>query len=249
VGKDRPHRELEASRSLKGPEAASSRSDLRSFGRRRGRKLSPRQEGLVANLLPRVSLNLTALPPAPLTSLFSVPVSEVWIEVGFGGGEHLFWQAERNPEVGMIGAEPFLDGVVKALNAIEEQGLRNIRLLADDARPLLRWLPESSISRAFILFPDPWPKRRHAKRRLVTPQLLALLARAMRPNGEVRMATDIADYAGAMLLAVRKEGGFEWLARRPADWRKRGADWPPTRYEAKALQEGRRRYYLSFRRT
>ena len=139
--------------------------DLRSYGRRRGRKPSARQAALLERELPRVALRLAGPPPPRLGELFAPPVEEVWLEIGFGGAEHLLWQARANPHVGLIGCEPFEDGVVKALSAIEREKLANIRLHADDARPLLRWLPDGQIARAFILFPDPWPKKRHQKRR------------------------------------------------------------------------------------
>lgn len=225
--------------------------ELRSFGRRRGRKLSPRQDRLMHDLLPRLSIDPRAPPPASLARIFAGAVEDVWLEIGFGGGEHLLWQAGAKPGVGMIGCEPFLDGVVKVLSAIDAAaatppGLRNVRLLADDARPLLRWLPERSIGRAFILFPDPWPKARHQKRRLVSVATLAGLARVLRPGAELRLATDIGDYARAMLLAVRQEGSFDWTARTASDWRHRPADWPATRYEAKAIAAGRLCSYLRF---
>lgn len=225
--------------------------ELRSFGRRRGRKLSPRQDRLVRELLPRLSIDHGAPPLPDLTRLFASPVDDVWLEIGFGGGEHLLWQARAQPAVGMIGCEPFLDGVVKVLSAIDTvdgapPGLGNIRLLADDVRPLLRWLPERSIGRAFILFPDPWPKARHQKRRLVSEATLAELGRVLRPGAELRLATDIADYAHVMLLALRQAGSFDWTARTASDWRQRPADWPATRYEAKAVAAGRRCYYFRF---
>ena len=186
----------------------------------------------------------------------------MWLEIGFGGGEHLVWQARANPGVGLIGCEPFQDGVVKVLSAIEDRcsaipsptpgeggrALANIRVLADDARPLLRWLPSASIGRAFVLFPDPWPKARHRKRRIVSEATLGELARVLRPGAELRLATDDGDYAGAMLLAIGRQAYFQWTANGPDDWRRRPADWPATRYEEKALREGRRCYFLSFHR-
>ena len=222
--------------------------DLRSYGRRRGRKASPRQAALLAHELPRLALSLSDPSPARLGELFAPPVAEVWLEIGFGGAEHLLWQARANPDIGLIGCEPFEDGVVKALSAIEREKLANIRLHADDARPLLRWLPDASIARAFILFPDPWPKKRHHKRRLVSVPTLRDLARVMRPGAELRIATDIGEYARWILLAVREQDSFRWTAEGPRDWRERGADWPPTRYEQKALGEGRRCAYFRFRR-
>lgn len=223
-------------------------SELRSFGRRHGRKPSPRQQSLLQVALPRLSLDIAAPSPTPLAGLFPVPLREVWLEVGFGGAEHLIWQAENHPDVGIIGCEPFQDGVVKALSAIEEKRLANVRLHADDARDVLRWLPPASIARAFVLFPDPWPKRRHVKRRLVSSATLDLLARVMPPGAELRIASDIGDYLRTILIAFAAQQNFRWLATGPDDWRQRMPDWPPTRYEAKALREGRKGYFLRFLR-
>lgn len=219
-------------------------SELRSFGRKRGRKLSPRQETLLADVLPRVAID----PADPAAALVG-RAGEIWLEIGFGGGEHLVWQAEHHPDVTLVGCEPFEEGVVKVLTAIEERGLDNILVLPDDARPLLRGLVAGSVSRAFVLFPDPWPKRKHVKRRLVATPLLDLLARVMRPGAELRIATDIGDYARTMLIALMSHPGFRWTARSPSDWRTRPSDWPETRYEQKALREGRRAYYLIFHKT
>jgi tRNA (guanine-N7-)-methyltransferase len=222
--------------------------ELRSFGRRRGRKLSPRQERLMAELLPRVRPRLGESCPCELAALFTDPVREVWIEIGFGGGEHLLWQARNNADAGIIGAEPFEDGIVKVLAGIQDEQLGNVLVHPDDVRALLRWLPPASVAKTFILFPDPWPKRRHAKRRLVARSLLEMLARVMRPGAELRVATDIGDYARTMLMAFQASPEFHWLADEAEDWRVRPADWPSTRYEAKAVREGRRSCYLRFRR-
>jgi tRNA (guanine-N7-)-methyltransferase len=151
----------------------------RLYGRRRGHPLRARQQRLLEVTLPRLRLSPRAAAADPRAA-FPGPVEEVWLEVGFGGGEHLLWQAERNPAVGFIGCEPFIDGIVKVLTAIEDRRLKNIRLYAGDARTVLRWLPDGSIGRAFVLFPDPWPKKRHRKRRIVSQATLALLARVMR---------------------------------------------------------------------
>lgn len=251
--------------------------DLRSYGRRRGRKPSERQARLLRELLPRLAVDLSApcgLPAkagidegeshgakqgSPSGLPLIAPASggrlpggespdaiETWLEIGFGGGEHLLWQARANPGVGLIGCEPFEDGVVKVLSAIEDEALRNVRIHMDDARDLLRALPPGALSRAFILFPDPWPKRKHQKRRLVSAATLNLLAQAMKPDAELRIATDIGDYARSALEAIYEEGSFAWRARRPCDWRARPCDWPETRYEAKAASAGRKRYYFSF---
>jgi tRNA (guanine-N7-)-methyltransferase len=222
--------------------------DLRSYGRRRGRAPSARQALLWQDALPRFALDLSQPVPARIGELFAPPVADVWLEIGFGGGEHLLWQARHNPHIGLIGCEPFQDGVVKILNAMDAQQLTNIRLYADDARPLLRRLPEAGIGRAFILFPDPWPKTRHHKRRLVSPATLGELARVMCAGAELRIATDDADYARCILLAVVGHRNFAWTAEGPADWRQRPPDWPPTRYEQKAKKAGRRCYYFRFRR-
>ena len=223
--------------------------DLRSYGRRRGRKPSPRQERLLGVLLPRVALDLASPVPSSATALFEPPKRQIWLEIGFGGGEHLVWQAQQNPDIGCIGCEPFEEGVVKVLTAIEEQHLGNIRLYPDDARAVLRWLPPASIDRAFVLFPDPWPKTKHRKRRLVNAATLALLARIMKPGAELRLGTDIGDYARTMLVAMQATPQFRWTAQCADDWRCRPADWPETRYEQKAVREGRKSSYLQFVRT
>lgn len=219
--------------------------ELRSFGRRRGRGPSPRQRRLLDETLPRVAIE--PADQAGITALLSNS-PETWLEIGFGGGEHLLWQASQNPGIAIIGCEPFEGGVVKVLSAIEEHSLNNIRVVPDDARPLLRVLPSSSIGRLFILFPDPWPKRKHVKRRLVARPLLDQLARVMRPGAELRLATDIGDYARTMLNELMGHTSFRWTAQRPADWRQRPSDWPETRYERKAMREGRRGYFLRFTR-
>jgi tRNA (guanine-N7-)-methyltransferase len=222
--------------------------NLRSYGRRRARAPSPRQQGLWRETLPRVSLPGDALALADLPALFPRPVREVWLEIGFGGGEHLVWQAKAHADVGFIGCEPFEDGVIKLLSAIELDGLDNIRVCAGDARPALRQLPPGSIGRAFILFPDPWPKKRHRKRRLVSPGTLTDLARILHPGGELRIGTDDAEYASAILLAALHNCDLRWTAASPRDWRTRPPDWPQTRYEAKAVGAGRRCYFLRFHR-
>ncbi|MFN3746206.1 MAG: tRNA (guanosine(46)-N7)-methyltransferase TrmB [Hyphomicrobiaceae bacterium] len=220
--------------------------ELRSYGRRRGRKLSARQANLLAELLPRVRPDLAQPAPDEATAIFDGPVTQVWLEIGFGGAEHLAWQARHHPDVGIIGCEPFEEGVVKALALIEQERRANIRLHPDDVRPLLRWLPAASLDRVFVLFPDPWPKARHRKRRLVATPLLDQLARVMRPGAELRLATDIGDYARTMLAALMRHPAFRWTATCAADWRQRPHDCPATRYEAKALREGRRCTYLRF---
>jgi tRNA (guanine-N7-)-methyltransferase len=220
--------------------------DLRSYGRRRARTPSVRQQALWRDVLPRVAVPGNAPALADLQALFPAPVREVWLEIGFGGGEHLVWQAMAHPDVGFLGCEPFEDGVIKLLSAIERESLTNVRVLAGDARPLLRMLPQAGIGRVFILFPDPWPKKRHHKRRLVVAATLDEIARILRPGGELRMATDAAEYASAMLHAAMQKRMLHWTAHGPQDWRQRPSDWPQTRYEAKAVAAGRRCYFFRF---
>ncbi len=212
----------------------------------------------MATLLPRIR---AALPEASGTeaatldpvALFGTPefgpaVDEVWLEIGFGAGEHVAAQAALRPRTGIIGCEVFENGVAKLLAEIDRRHLGNVRILMDDARLLLACLPAASLGRAFILFPDPWPKERHKKRRIVSTETLDRLALALRDGAELRLATDDVDYASWMLERATAHPAFEWLARRPSDWRDRPADWPPTRYERKAIAAGRRPVFLRFRR-
>lgn len=219
------------------------------FGRRAGQSLRRNHSRLVAELLPQLRVPEDPAVLANPASMFAGSVREVWLEIGFGGGEHLAWQAARNPDVGILGAEPFINGVAKLLSQIEEQQLSNIRILDDDIRPRMPQIADASVSRAFLLFPDPWPKARHHKRRFVNRQNLDQLHRILKPGAEFRVASDIDDYIRWTLREVTRHGGFEWTAEQPDDWRIRPADWPQTRYEAKALREGRNSAYLRFRRS
>ncbi len=219
------------------------------FGRRKGKKLRQHQSDLIETLLPRLAVDLTQPPPARLESLFAVPVDLVRLEIGFGGGEHLIAEAERHPSSGFIGIEPFVNGMAKALAAIEHKQLRNVRLYHGDATDLIGWLPESQLARIDLLYPDPWPKRRHWKRRFVQEKSIADLARILRPGGEFRFASDIAHYAAWTLRRVTATAEFTWTAERADDWRKPWPGFESTRYEAKAKREGRAPCYLIFRRT
>jgi len=172
----------------------------------------------------------------------------VALEVGFGAGEHLADQARCAPGTGFIGSDVFENGVVKLVEEAKRLGLANLRLFIDDARLLLDALPESSLARAFILFPDPWPKQRHHKRRFVSTATLDRLAYALADGAELRLATDDMAYLRWMLERLTAHRAFEWLARRPGDWRTRPPDWPATRYEEKALAAGRQPVFLRFRR-
>jgi tRNA (guanine-N7-)-methyltransferase len=221
---------------------------LRSFGRRKAKPLSARKERLIGELLPLIRVDLAKEAPNPLTALFPAPVKEVWLEIGFGSGEHLLWQTERHHDVGVIGCEPFINGMGTLLGAIDERGIRSIRVHDGDAREVLSWLPDRSIGRIFLLFPDPWPKRRQQKRRLLAAETVSAFARVLKPGGELRFASDSGDYAAQALVLMRQSGAFIWTAERPADWRERPADWPETRYERKALGEGRKAVYLTFAR-
>ena len=221
---------------------------LRSYGRRKGKPLSARKERLITELLPRLRLNLKEPPPRQLHDLFSVSVKDVWLEIGFGSGEHLLWQAEQHQDIGFIGCEPFVNGMGSLLGAIEDRGIKTIRVHDGDARDVLAWLPNGSMSRIFILFPDPWPKKRQLKRRLISEDTASALARVLAAGGELRFASDSGDYAARTLFLVGKSGAFVWLAERASDWRERPTDWPETRYERKALSEGRKPVYLTFRR-
>ncbi len=212
----------------------SSHPRLRTFGRRNARKLSPRQQGLMEVLLPQLAVAPTAPATLDPASLFAAP-GPCWLEIGFGGGEHLVGQALRQPDAGLIGCEPFIDGVAKALGQIEDAGADNIRLHAGDARELMASFTDASLDRVFILFPDPWPKTRHLKRRLIQPDFLESLHRILKPGGLVRFATDVRSYADEAMVRFIRHGGFEWLARHADDWRCPPDDHITTRYEAKTL--------------
>jgi tRNA (guanine-N7-)-methyltransferase len=184
-----------------------------------------------------------------LAGIFSEPVSEVWLEIGFGAGEHLIWQAEQNPHAGLIGAEPYVNGVVAALSVLEARGLGGrIKIHPEDAISLLNWLPEASLSRAFVLFPDPWPKKRHRERRVFSPLLLDKLGRLLRPGAELRFASDIADYAEAAMEHANAHPDFEVEQILTSANRLSAPDWPVTRYEEKASKQGRSSTFISMRR-
>jgi tRNA (guanine-N7-)-methyltransferase len=221
--------------------------DKRFHGRRRGRRLRKKRQILLDKLLPTYELLLTSDScELEVTNLFKKPVDEVWLEIGFGNGEHIIWQAKKNINIGLIGAEPFLNGVSCLLSYIENSGVKNIRILPEDVRPLLDKLPNCSLGRVFILFPDPWPKLRHHKRRLVSKVTLDKLADIMADGAELRLATDDADYAASILRLGISHDSFEWLAKRPDDWRLKPEDWPSTRYEKKNRSGGKGPIFLRF---
>lgn len=206
---------------------------LRSFGRTGGRPLSPKRAALLRDVLPRIKIPLER--DVDVRELFGVDRAALWLEVGFGGGEHLAAQAARNPDIAMIGAEPFVEGVTKLLAEIHERELTNLRLHPGDVRDILPRLPAESIDRVFVLFPDPWPKTRHRKRRLINPDFVHDLAHVLRTDARVRFATDIADYAEQALEVLLRDGRFSWQAERANDWRTPPADHVQTRYERKRL--------------
>ena len=240
------------------------------FGRRKGKALRPGHGALVQTLLPKLRIELprdatatradwstfgaTSAGPAQFddpidpAGLFPRAVSCVRLEIGFGGGEHLSHEARSHPSIGYIGCEPFVNGVAKLLATIAAEGLDNVRIFDGDATALLAAMPAGCFDRADLLFPDPWPKRRQRKRRFVSDENLAALARSLRPGAEFRFATDIDDYAGWTLARILRSPDFTWAPARPDTWRRPWDGWPGTRYEAKAREAGRRSAYLAFTR-
>jgi tRNA (guanine-N7-)-methyltransferase len=220
------------------------------FGRRQGHRLSPRQAALIETLLPQLALTLTSERPthAALARAFDPPVEALRLEIGFGGGEHLVAEAERHPRTGFIGVEPFVNGMAKALSAIASRELGNIRLHHGDATDLIAWLPSGTLTGVDLLYPDPWPKRRHWKRRFVQDATLAEIARLLQPGGELRFATDIADYAAWTLERGLRSRALVWTAECADDWRRPWAGFSGTRYEAKARRQGRQGCYLVFKK-
>jgi len=212
------------------------------FGRRKGKKLRAGQEELVQTLLPALRVR-PGLSPAELFPSDG-PARPTWLEIGFGGGEHLAAQARAHRDVNFIGCEPFVNGMAKLLAVIDQEKLGNIRIWDEDVTDLLPTLPDACLDRVYILYPDPWPKRRQRKRRLVSDETLGELARVMRPGAELRFASDIDDYVGWVLARILRSADFRWTAERPDDWRRPYEGWPGTRYEAKAIREGRVPSYL-----
>jgi len=238
-------------RSCSAPSEASAVGAARNFslfGRRRGRALRPGQKVLIRDFLPQIALTIPVTGDLDPGGLFGAQARPIWLEIGFGGGEHLADQAERHPEIGLIGCEVFENGTAKLLARIKRRRIENIRIFTDDGRVLIAALPPASIDRVFILFPDPWPKRRHEGRRIVSRTTLDALARVMTDGAELRLATDDPDLLSWMLERATDHPAFEWLARRPRDWCERLPDWPLTRYEEKARAAGRPAIFLRFRR-
>ena len=219
------------------------------YGRRYGHKLRPNRRRLMETLYPRLRVAVPAdgaeLDPA---ALFDRPMSEIWLEIGFGAGEHLAGLAARRPDVGFIGFEPFVNGVASLLSRVDEAGLDNVRVFDDDARLLLGRFPAASVARIFLLFADPWPKRRHWRRRFVQEETLDEFSRILVDGGRFVFASDHMGYVRWTLEKAHRHAAFRWLAERRRDWAEAPADWIQTRYEKKALSRGERPIYLAFAR-
>lgn len=218
------------------------------FGRRKGKALRDRQARNLEALLPKLALDPSRPAPDDLRSLFAAEVDQLRLEIGFGGGEHLMHRVRENPSTGFIGIEPFVNSMAKLLGEVEADPPGNLRLYDDDAVEILDWLPDGALDRIDLLYPDPWPKRRHWKRRFVSQANLDRFHRVLKPGGLFCFASDIDTYVNWTLLHCRRHGGFAWTARAAEDWLTPFANWPGTRYEAKARREGRGSAYLTFRR-
>ncbi|MDK4740727.1 tRNA (guanosine(46)-N(7))-methyltransferase TrmB [Rhizobium sp. CNPSo 3464] len=218
------------------------------FGRRKGKPLRGQQAERLEALLPQYIVDLSALAPQPLNDLFPVQTERLRLEIGFGGGEHLIHRALESPATGFIGVEPFVNSMQKLLARVDETGARNIRVYNDDATQLLDWLPEGCLDQIDLLYPDPWPKKKHWKRRFVSQVNLDRFHRVLKPGAIFCFASDIDTYVNWTLQHCAAHGGFEWMANNASDWLTPYEGWPSTRYEAKARREGRSSAYLTFKR-
>ncbi|WP_108258799.1 tRNA (guanosine(46)-N7)-methyltransferase TrmB [Mangrovicoccus ximenensis] len=223
------------------------------YGRRHGKHLRESQRGYLEEDLEELALDGISRRDHAERQVFDPALrfgdKPVWLEIGFGGGEHMVHQAALHPEAGFIGCEPYINGVAMLLGKVRQAGVENLAVHPGDVRDLFDVLPDASISRAFLLYPDPWPKKRHHRRRFVTRDYLDPLGRVLKPGAIFRVATDIPDYVRQTLEELMPDPNFEWLAEGPDDWRQPWDDWISTRYEQKALREGRTPHYLTFRRT
>jgi tRNA (guanine-N7-)-methyltransferase len=217
----------------------------RLYGRSSGHKLRKSQQELVDELLPAISV--PAEGPADSLTLFGEE-RPLHFEIGFGSGEHLAFRADLLPDHGFIGCEPFLNGVATALTHIRDQRLANVRLWNNDALDVLRRIPDGALTMVYLLHPDPWPKARHAKRRMVNDGPLDLIAAKLKPGGEFRLGTDDPTYCRWSMMVMNRRRDFEWFAERPSDFLVRPGGWPETRYEAKARRQGREVWYFRYRR-
>jgi tRNA (guanine-N7-)-methyltransferase len=218
------------------------------FGRRKGHKLRAHQADLVEHLLPHLVLDIATQSPPDLAGLFDPPADDVRLEIGFGGGEHLIAEARAFPNTGFIGCEPYVNGMAKILTQIESHNIGNIRLFAGDAAELLAWAPPLTLERIDLIHPDPWPKRRHWKRRFVQDSTVTAMARVLKAGGEFRFVSDIDDYSAWTLAHALRSPDFAWMAERASHWRQPWADYTMTRYGAKAEREDRHAAYLRFRK-
>ena len=216
---------------------------FRTFGRTKGKPLSPAQTELMRRVFPSVD---KASDIAQGKNPYANEAGPYWLEIGFGGAEHLLWQAEKNPQVTLLGVEPFLNGVSKAVKGLSDKSLTNVRLHRGDARDVLEVIPPSSLECVFVLFPDPWPKVRHHKRRIINEAFIEEIYRVLKPDGKFRFASDILHYVDWSLTRIKAHGGFDWPAVQQSDWRNRPDDWPSTRYLEKALREGRSGHFFEF---
>ncbi len=221
----------------------------RFYGRRQSKPLKKSSATRLKKYFPIYSVVLPEDGLLDYQKLFSHNPDEIWLEIGFGKGEHLKEQAKSNPHIGILGCEPFINGVSGLVDHIHKENLSNVRFFMDDARLLMDALPDASISRVFILFPDPWPKKRHHKRRVVCAGNLKVISRILKDGAELRIATDHQDYRRWILARLLENSDFTWQADGPENWHKRSADWPATRYEQKALEAGRKSAYMTFIRT
>ena len=254
MGKNRPYKSFERGRessivlsaNIEEPNHPTRRSEA-FFGRRKAKALSPKQEDRFSDLFPKFKVDITKPAPANSADLFPRTPEQIILEIGFGGGEHLIHQAESNPALGYIGVEPFVNSMAKALKEIDDRGIENIRLYEEDAAELLDWLPENSIDRIDLLYPDPWPKKRHWKRRFVSIKNLDRFSKVLKPGGLFRFASDIDTYINWTLQHCHQHEDFSWQANKAEDWQNPYENWVRTRYEAKAFREGRTPCYLTFK--
>src|ERR1700694_3262952 len=229
-------------------DAGAIRSQGSFFGRRKGHKLRLHQVDLIEHLLPRLALDIARRAPPDLADLFEPPADDIRLEIGFGGGEHLIAEARAFPNSGFIGCDPYVNGMAKILTQIEAHNIGNVRLFAGDAAELLAWAPRRSLGRIDLIHPDPWPKRRHWKRRFVQDATVLAMARVLKPDGEFRFVRDIGDYCAWTLEHLARSSDFVWTAERASDWRLPWPDYTMTRYGRKAEREGRHAAYLRFRK-
>lgn len=218
---------------------------LKFYGRRKGKPMRPGKAGAHEEVLPKIAIRD---PASPFDAFGDGQPRKLWLEIGYGDGEHLAWQARQNPDIAMIGCEPFINGTAALCVQVREYDIRNIRIWPDDARLLMPHIPDQSIDRCFLLNSDPWPKTRHHKRRFIQPETLDELHRIMKPGAELRLSSDHAALTAWHLEKVCHYPGFEWTAESAAGWRQRPADLPETRYQKKGLTQGRPTIFLDFRR-